>query len=505
MSDDNIPYRFVPLSPLILIPDWGPQVSHDLPFEDGLSGELRITLTNHTPLCIGSGKTDPTNHVLPFAAPDGQFVIPGSSLKGMLRNVMEIATFGRFSRVDNPELNLTGREDKPDIHKGLVHALIQRTQRAHLDPAAGADLADLIFGHIHEQISLRGRVSCGDLRHDYEQPVTLETYSFLLLSPRPHFAPAHLQQQTGRYNSKYTDPNARLAGWKRYVPQRKDEIQSQQGNGTDVISTLKALPKNERFTGYIRFHNLRNVELGALLWCLNFGGRQGARHVMGMGKSVGMGQVSLDVEIEKCRFRHNLPGLATRDTENQEIIRFARASFRDFMDRVVLEAGLTGQWSGTNTIKALCEHAMPIQPKQGISRSDIRRPKRDSHDSFHDMPDKPSKTLTQPLRVDAPTSHLKVRQEDVVPEPSSFLDPLEWQRYDMERKRSELNDADGKTARERANKAWLESLKALEALAADMPLDPAVWRELLAFAHPSESPVATKKRRQLLKHMDDKP
>ena len=53
----SAPYRFVPLSSLIVFPDWADQVSHDRPFSDGISGELNIQIHNTSPLCVG-GKQD---------------------------------------------------------------------------------------------------------------------------------------------------------------------------------------------------------------------------------------------------------------------------------------------------------------------------------------------------------------------------------------------------------------------------------------------------------------
>lgn len=100
----SAPYNFVPLSDKVYLPDWGKNVSHDIPFQDGISGELHYTLTAETPLLVGGKQTKPGNgqpgEVKPFQLPDGTYAIPGSSLKGLLRSVVEIAAFGRMSKVD---------------------------------------------------------------------------------------------------------------------------------------------------------------------------------------------------------------------------------------------------------------------------------------------------------------------------------------------------------------------------------------------------------------------
>lgn len=104
------PYRFVPLSPFVLRPDWGPQVSHDHPFSDGVCGELDIELTALTELCVGGQQTkfdDKTPGKVHFyRTPGNQLAIPGSSLKGMLRNILNIACFGHFSQVQDQRLGV---------------------------------------------------------------------------------------------------------------------------------------------------------------------------------------------------------------------------------------------------------------------------------------------------------------------------------------------------------------------------------------------------------------
>ncbi|EHA1079982.1 TIGR03986 family CRISPR-associated RAMP protein [Photobacterium damselae] len=101
----HAPYHFVPLSKWVYMPDWAHLVSHDVPFQDGLSGKIEYTLTNKTPLCVGAEqnrKNDNEPSLVSFARnPNHELVIPGSSLKGMLRSVLESVTFGKFSQFDD--------------------------------------------------------------------------------------------------------------------------------------------------------------------------------------------------------------------------------------------------------------------------------------------------------------------------------------------------------------------------------------------------------------------
>lgn len=102
------PYNFVPLSSWILQPSWASEVSHDLPFSDGLSGVLSIQLHARTPLLVGQQDEREKGKVgkVQFCRHNGHYVIPGSSIKGMLRNVMEIATFGKMQMVDEKRLGI---------------------------------------------------------------------------------------------------------------------------------------------------------------------------------------------------------------------------------------------------------------------------------------------------------------------------------------------------------------------------------------------------------------
>jgi len=94
------PYHFVPLSKWTCLPSWSANISHDQPFADGISGQLDIKINNHSPLLIGSNERD-ANVVNFIKDPTGQPYIPGSSLRGMLRNVLEIASFADMNFVDD--------------------------------------------------------------------------------------------------------------------------------------------------------------------------------------------------------------------------------------------------------------------------------------------------------------------------------------------------------------------------------------------------------------------
>jgi transcriptional regulator with XRE-family HTH domain len=90
------PYNFAPLLTDRGWPHWVDCTSHDRSFKDGVGESPAIRLTAQTPLFMGSGAL--IDGVETFYQDDaGRCAIPGSSLRGMLRSVVDRATFGRLA------------------------------------------------------------------------------------------------------------------------------------------------------------------------------------------------------------------------------------------------------------------------------------------------------------------------------------------------------------------------------------------------------------------------
>jgi len=94
------PFRFARINRWIHEPAWGPLVSHDVPFADGLSGRVTLRITAKTPLLVGGRRRPATENregaVWPFRLPDGRWALPPSTLQGMTRAILEVAAFGRL-------------------------------------------------------------------------------------------------------------------------------------------------------------------------------------------------------------------------------------------------------------------------------------------------------------------------------------------------------------------------------------------------------------------------
>jgi len=90
------PFNFVPLSEKVFFPPWAEDVSHDIPFEDGESGVIDITLTAKSPIFV-------RDHEKPeeFCQHNGEYYIPSTSIKGMVRSVLEIMSFSKMSQFND--------------------------------------------------------------------------------------------------------------------------------------------------------------------------------------------------------------------------------------------------------------------------------------------------------------------------------------------------------------------------------------------------------------------
>ena len=158
------------------------------------------------------------------------------------------------------------------------------------------DLADAIFGYTYGNKALRGRVQ---FSHCYcENPVQDREYTLVLNNPKASYYPIYIRQDNGsrgRVTEYQTYNDGKLSGWKRYHV--RSGIWERCTGDPNIDSTLYPLGVNSKFKGRIYFHNLRTVELGALLSALTFHNSEGCFHQIGQGKPYGFGKVSLTAKL----------------------------------------------------------------------------------------------------------------------------------------------------------------------------------------------------------------
>lgn len=226
------------------------------------------------------------------------------------------------------------------------------------------DFGSLLFGHIGSEkvAAMKGRVAFGNA-FCVDESVALEEHRMVLNSPKPSFYPAYLRQpgsggcvNTGRgpgYRTLEND-DVELRGRKRY-PARPGVHPRDAASGR-LDSVLHCFPSGLRFRGSTRLHNLRPIELGALLWCFDFGGSPGCVHSIGAGRPYGFGQVRVKVT------EHVLRRVTGECIEPADCVR----QFVDFMEdwaRRSASQQLNGGWLRSEVIQNLL--AMANQDNAG--------------------------------------------------------------------------------------------------------------------------------------------
>lgn len=109
------PYNFVPLENKAFYPSWANHISQDIPFEDGVSGSIEYKITSETPIFVRNGYTDRKDPDTKFSqTPNGQYFIPGTSIKGEIRNVLEILSFGKMTQVQDARFGIRDLSNNPE-------------------------------------------------------------------------------------------------------------------------------------------------------------------------------------------------------------------------------------------------------------------------------------------------------------------------------------------------------------------------------------------------------
>ena len=158
------------------------------------------------------------------------------------------------------------------------------------------DLAQCIFGYTSKNKSLKGRVQFGHAFSNDAQPD--EDVTLILNSPKASYYPIYIRQdgRNGIVTRYETYNDGKLSGWKRYHIRKKTWKKTMNSERLDTV--IHPVKEGSTFNGSISFHNLRPVELGALLSALTFHGTNGCYHSIGQGKPYGFGKVTYDIDLD---------------------------------------------------------------------------------------------------------------------------------------------------------------------------------------------------------------
>jgi len=194
---------------------------------------------------------------------------------------------------DEENITLIGqpRNMRIPFNKG-VRQLVLDYQEKKENP----DLCETIFGYVNKyDSSMRGRVQ---IAHAFTEPVNKESALMNLVSgvlgtPKASYYPLYLKQDGNKY--KTYDNAKTIAGRKFYRVRCADVTEELINNGKkNVLSHFRPLKKGQTFKCRINVHNLKPVEIGAILSSLLLHNAQGVYHNMGMAKGYGYGKIKVE-------------------------------------------------------------------------------------------------------------------------------------------------------------------------------------------------------------------
>lgn len=274
------PYDFVPV-------DWEhppvlrPLVEHHN--LNGLHGTIECKITAETPIFISN---DPeSNKPKKFLQnSQGEYFIQGSSLKGMLRSVVETVGPGCWVLFDG---TYKGEDDgEKDYNRKLPRNFSKCDNPDKLCPAC------LLFGIVNgDKVHYQGRVGVDDAICTNAVPHE-PIYTIILSNPKP------------RHEIWYLDHD-KLAGRKYYFHQQ--EISTLSGwkttrEGKKLNQYLTPLNGGSTFLFKVSFKGLDNEELSLLLYALFL--EENMRHKIGYAKPAGLGSVKIEpVSMKMTDFR----------------------------------------------------------------------------------------------------------------------------------------------------------------------------------------------------------
>lgn len=251
----------------------------------------------------------------------------------------------------------------------------------------GLDLAKTIFGYISNNGGQRGRVQVGHAMVDRLIADTeLKYVNGVLGAPKASYYPFYIRQSGQDYHN-YNNTGVEIAGRKRYRIHKGDTVTDlPEGNGNENVETeFKALPAGLNLTFRINIHNLRPVEIGAILSALTFHGMDNCWHNIGLAKAYGYGKLVCTVknlknlektpaeymrlfEEEMSDFTYNNMRKCWHETEQVKTL-FAIASEHDNATVRVMTLKEYGDSKRNNNFSMLTERS--VSPIHHVNEEDI--------------------------------------------------------------------------------------------------------------------------------------
>ena len=251
-----------------------------------LSGRIELTIETKTPVFIGTGVGTAEDKDLElFFSPTGVPMIPGSSLRGMIKNLFKIVTCGAMRAGEDYQDAITVRVMKEKCEKRVSDHVEQEN-------ANSIDYADAVFGCKELWAS---RLAFTDALSKEQIQMDKPGFPKILSSPKPTAVQLYLEQKHRAKKPVGWDSDALIRGYKLYWHQRNcaDWRNKDQHEANDQTAhKIQPVKKGTKFFANIRFERLSEDELGALLKTLRINGDHLCCKI-GKGKSFGLGSIEI--------------------------------------------------------------------------------------------------------------------------------------------------------------------------------------------------------------------
>lgn len=256
---------------------------HRLVSQEGkplFAGQIEVDVYAETPLFIVDPRavsSDPRKPDRFIQNSQGQYIIPGSSLKGLLRGLVETLGNGCLTLFD-------GRYERGRID--YTRKIPREFQ--HCNDTNDLCIACRLFGTLKERSRsiFLGKVNIGDAVASNDEVYLYDPiYTKPLMEPKPH------------HESFYLDvPREHIAGRKYYFHHSPDyepltENRIIRMGGRPANRFIQPLDHDTKFQFRIDFTGLEADEFAALLLAIIL--EENMRHKIGYGKPLGLGSVYL--------------------------------------------------------------------------------------------------------------------------------------------------------------------------------------------------------------------
>ena len=160
------------------------------------------------------------------------------------------------------------------------------------------DYAKALFGWSSKEKSFKSRLSFTDaVISEPKKPG--ESIHVILAEPKPTSYLDYVVQNDDTGNN-YNDDEFELRGIKQYWLRDKAETDvPDEKKDKEFVSKFAPLPAETQFSGKIRFHNLKEEEVGLLIWSVSLNG--GAEMNIGKAKAFGYGRISMRITGAVCQ------------------------------------------------------------------------------------------------------------------------------------------------------------------------------------------------------------